>query len=140
MGHADVIGLWICPGHREAMRPVASAQAVENFGLEGDHHAKADSKRQVLFIESETLDKLGLQHGDVKENITTRGITLMGLPVGARLRAGEAVFEVTQACQPCSRMEELRQGLQQELGGQRGMLMRVVQSGTLRVGDPIVVE
>ena len=140
MEHADVIGLWICPGRREAMRPVRSVRAVENFGLEGDHHAKADSKRQVLFIESETLEKLGLQQGDVKENITTRGIALMGLPVGARLRVGEAVFEITQACQPCSRMEELRPGLQQELGSQRGMLTRVVTSGTLCVGDAIVVE
>ncbi len=140
MEQATVVGLHICPGHREPMRQVVSARAVENIGLEGDRHAKADSKRQVLLIESETLEKLGLKHGDVKENVTTRGIALMALPVGARVRVGEAVFEVTEACLPCSRMEELRQGLQQELGGQRGMLMRVVQSGTLRVGDPIVVE
>jgi MOSC domain-containing protein YiiM len=94
----------------------------------------------VLFFESETLDKLGLRPGDVKENITTRGIALMGLPVGARLRVGQAVFQVTLACQPCSRMEELRPGLQQELGGQRGMLARVVTGGTLCMGDVIVIE
>jgi MOSC domain-containing protein YiiM len=140
MEQATIVGLQICPGRREPMQQVASARAVENIGLEGDRHAKADSKRQVLFIESETLEKLGLKHGDVKENVTTHGIALMALPVGARLRVGEAIFEVTQACQPCSRMEELRPGLQQELGGQRGMLTRVVQSGTLRVGDPIVIE
>lgn len=140
MEHASVVGLWICPGRREPMRAVTSARAIENLGLEGDHHAKADSQRQVLFIESETLDKLGLAPGAVKENITTRGMALMGLPVGARLRVGEAVFEVTLACQPCSRMEELRPGLQQELGGQRGMLTRVVTGGALGVGDAIVVE
>jgi len=115
MEQATVVGLHICPGHREPMRQVVSVRAVENIGLEGDRHAKAESERQVLFIESETLEKLGLKQGDVKENVTTRGIVLMDLPVGARLRVGEAVFEVTQACQPCSRMEELRQGLQQEL-------------------------
>ena len=140
MEQATVVGLRICPGHREPMQQVASVRAVEDSGLEGDRHAKADSKRQVLLIESETLEKLGLKYGDVKENVTTRGIALMALPIGTRLRVGEAIFEVTQACQPCSRMEELRQGLQQELGGQRGMLTRVVQSGTLRMGDAIVVE
>jgi hypothetical protein len=42
MEHASVVGLWICPGHRQPMQAVASARAIENLGLEGDHHAKAD--------------------------------------------------------------------------------------------------
>ena len=137
---ATVASLQICPETRQPMRPVASARAVENLGLEGDRHAKADSKRQVLLMEAETLEKLGLHVGDVKENITTRGIALMSLPVGARLRIGQAVFEITDVCHPCSRMDELRPGLRETLSGQRGMLARVAQGGTLRVGDSIVVE
>ena len=85
---ATVVGLQICPGHREPMTPVESARAVENLGLEGDRHAKGDSKRQVLLIEAETLEKLDLHVGDVKENITTRGIALMSLPIGARSARG----------------------------------------------------
>jgi MOSC domain-containing protein YiiM len=134
---ATVVSLQVCPGRRQPMQPVASVRAVENAGLEGDLHARPDSKRQVLFIEAETLDKLGLEIGQVKENVTTRGIALMALSEGARLRVGEAVFEITQPCQPCTRMEELRPGLQQTLEGQRGMLARVVQGGALRVGDAI---
>jgi MOSC domain-containing protein YiiM len=122
------------------MTPVASARALENFGLEGDRHAKSDSKRQVLLIETETLERLGLRVGEVKENITTRGIVLMNLPVGTRLRVGEAILEITGVCHPCERMEELRSGLREELSGQRGMLARVAQSGTLNVGDAILVE
>lgn len=140
MEHATVIGLHICPGHRAPMTDLTTVRAIENFGLEGDRHAKAESKRQVLLIESETLEKLGLKPGEVKENITTRGIALMSLPIGTRLRVGEAVFEIVQACHPCSRMEELRPGLQQELANQRGMLARVIRSGTLCIGDPIHVE
>jgi MOSC domain-containing protein YiiM len=119
---------------------VQSVHAVENLGLEGDCHSKADSKRQVLLIEAETLEKLDLRVGDVKENITTRGIALKGLPVGTHLHVGEAVLEITGECHPCSRMEDLRPGLLQEIGGQRGMLARVVHSGILRVGDTITVE
>jgi MOSC domain-containing protein YiiM len=137
---ATVAGLQICPGYREPMKSVESAHAMENLGLEGDRHARADSKRQVLLIEAETLEKLDLRVGDVKENITTRGIALMGLPIGARLRVGEAVLEITGECHPCSRMEDLRPGLRETLGGQRGMLARVAQSGALRVGDAITVE
>jgi MOSC domain-containing protein YiiM len=137
---ATVASLQICPGTRQPMQPVASARAVENLGLEGDRHAQSDSKRQVLFMEAETLEKLGLRVGDVKENVTTRGIALMSLPIGARLRVGEAVFEITDVCRPCSRMDELRPGLRETLSGQRGMLARVAQGGTLRVGDSITVE
>jgi len=140
MEQATVVGLRICSRYREPMISVRSVRAVENLGLEGDRHAKVDSKRQVLFIESETLEKLGLEEGQVKENVTTRGIALMSLPVGTRLRVGEAVFEITGECHPCSRMDELRPGLRETLGGQRGMLARVMQSGTIDVGDAILVE
>jgi MOSC domain-containing protein YiiM len=137
---ATVVGLQICPGHREPMRSVESARAVQNLGLEGDCHAKGDGKRQVLLIEAETLEKLDLHVGDVKENITTRGIALMGLPIGTRLCVGEAALEITGECHPCSRMEDLRPGLLQEIGGQRGMLARVAQSGTINVGDTILIQ
>jgi MOSC domain-containing protein YiiM len=122
------------------MEPVTAAKAIENLGLAGDRHAKADSKRQVLLIEAETLEKLGLRAGDVRENITTRGIALMELPIGARLRIGEAMLELAVQCEPCSLMDELRPGLRETLKGQRGMLARVTQSGTLSVGDAILIE
>jgi len=137
---ATVVNLQLCPGNRLPMETVTAAKAIENLGLAGDRHAKADSKRQVLLIEAETLEKLGLRAGDVRENITTRGIALMELPLGARLRIGEAMLELTVECEPCSLMDELRPGLRETLKGQRGMLARVTQSGTLSVGDAILIE
>jgi MOSC domain-containing protein YiiM len=137
---ATVANLQLCPGNRLPMASVTSAKAIENLGLEGDRHAKADSKRQVLLIEAETLEKLGLRAGDVRENITTRGIALMELPIGTRLRIGEALFDLTVECEPCNLMDQLRPGLKETLKGQRGMLARVTQSGTLSGGDAILVE
>jgi MOSC domain-containing protein YiiM len=58
-------------------------------------------------------------------------------PIGQRVRAGEAVFEITMVCDPCHRMDELRQGLRAELDGKRGMLARVVEGGEVAVGDDI---
>ncbi len=137
---ATIASLQICPGNHLPMTAVESARAIENLGLEGDRHAKPDSKRQVLLMEAETLEKLGLQIGAVKENITTRGIGLMELPIGTRLRMGEAVLEITGECHPCERMEELRAGLRVALAGQRGMLARVAQGGLMRLGDSILIE
>ena len=53
------------------------------------------------------------------------------------MRAGEAVFEITMVCDPCHRMDELREGLRAELEGKRGMLARIVESGDIAVGDPV---
>ena len=51
--------------------------------------------------------------------------------------SGEAVFEITMICDPCQRMDDLRQGLRAELDDKRGMLARVVESGEVAVGDEI---
>jgi MOSC domain-containing protein YiiM len=76
----------------------------------------------------------------VKENITTSGIALMALAPGTRLRLGDqGVVEITKPCSPCSRMDEIRAGLRDELAGRRGMLARVVAGGTARRGDAITV-
>ena len=139
-GQGKVVSLQLCLENRQPMSPVTSARAIENLGLEGDRHAKRDSKRQVLLIEAETLEKLELRMGEVRENITTRGIDLMKLPIGTRLSVGEAVLELTGECEPCNLMDELRPGLRETLKGQRGMLARVTRGGKLSVGDEIRVE
>lgn len=123
------------------MVPAGSAELVANLGLRGDVHALPDSSRQVLLIERETLEALGLEPGAVKENITTEGIRLMDLPAKTRIGIGaEAVLEITKPCSPCSRMEEIRTGLLKEIAGRRGMLARVVAGGTIRRGDAVRVE
>ncbi len=136
---ALVASLQICPAHRAPMKKLETVRVLENLGLEGDRHAVPDGSRQVLLIEEETLNRLHVAIGAVKENITTRGIELMRLPQGTRLQIGEALFEVTKPCQPCTRMDEIRRGLQEELEGQRGMLAHVLRGGEIRVGDEIKV-
>jgi len=122
------------------MTEVSVTEMVTNLGMKDDAHAKANSKRQLLLLEVETLHSLGLQPGDVKENITTSGIELMNLLPGTRLQLGnDAILEITQECDPCYRMDELRAGLQQELAGRRGMLATVVSGGNVSQGDSIHV-
>jgi MOSC domain-containing protein YiiM len=113
--------------------------AIESLGLEGDIHAVKESSRQVLLIEKETLDALKLKPAMLRENVTTEGIPLMSLQRKQRLQVGKAVFEITNECEPCERMEELRAGLQDELTGRRGMLAKVVRGGPIRVGDPVTI-
>jgi MOSC domain-containing protein YiiM len=136
---AEVTHLFLALVHRHPMREVDEVRAVSDKGFEGCIHGRPASKRQVLVMELETLDRLGVKPGEVRENITTFGVNLQDLATGDRLRIGEAVLEVTGPCHPCSRMDEIREGLQDKLRGQRGVLCRVVQEGILRRGDEIEV-
>lgn len=133
-----VAAVHLCVGSYLPMQPVAEALAREDYGLEGDRHARAGSSRQVLLIDAETLADLDLAPGQVRENLTTRGLALQQLPPGTRLRVGAALLEITKPCEPCSRMDEIRPGLQAALAGRRGVLARVVASGAIRPGDAIV--
>jgi len=135
----EVLHLFVCLVHRFPMKEVPEVEAIANKGFKGCIHGRPGSNRQVLLMDVETLDQFCLPPGAVKENITTRGLNFHKLGVGQRLRLGETVLEITIPCDPCSRMDDIRQGLQQELRGQRGWLCRVVEAGRVRQGDAIEV-
>jgi MOSC domain-containing protein YiiM len=132
-----ISAIWLSPEKRAAMVPHESARAVEGHGLEGCAHARAGTKRQVLFASAEHLDALAVDYGAIKENFTVDGADVHSWAVGQRLGVGDAEFEVTMECDPCERMEEIRPGLQQELEGRRGMLARVTKTGDVAIGDEV---
>jgi MOSC domain-containing protein YiiM len=82
---------------------------------------------------------VGVPPGRVKENFTVRGADVMKWPVGQRLQIGDAEFEISMVCDPCELMEEIRPGLQGELEGKRGMLAKVVTTGSVSQGDQITL-
>src|SRR4029077_18147223 len=134
---ASVMHLFRAPQRRLAMVEIEEIRALQDSGLAGCAHARTGSPRQVLLMDTETLELMDLQPGIIRENITTRGINVNGLPVGERLRIGEAQLEVSVVCNPCDLLEKIRAGLRRELRGRRGMLCRVIAGGMIRRGDNI---
>jgi MOSC domain-containing protein YiiM len=123
------------------MRPVSTATLITGVGLEGDKHAGGAPDRQVLLADKEALEAVKVQPGIIKENLTVEGLDVMALPPGSRLHLGaSAMLEITKVCEPCFRMDEIREGLRQELEGRRGMVSKVIQGGSIHVGDSIMVE
>ncbi len=138
---------------------------VEGLGVQGDAHSGRTVKhrsrvarnpgqpnlRQVHLLHAELFDELmaagfAVWPGDMGENITTRGIDLLGLPTGARLRIGEALIEVTGLRNPCSQIDRFQRGLMQAVLGrdEHGALVRkagvmgvVISGGAVRAGDAI---
>jgi MOSC domain-containing protein YiiM len=132
----QIIHLQLKPAEGEPMQIVSSAEAVAGFGLRGDANA-GRTKRQVLIIEQELLDEFQLPVGDVRENLTVKGIHLAGTPPGRRLRAGAALLEATLDCAPCQFIEDKRPGLRAAMDGKRGTLFKVIEGGVIHVGDAI---
>jgi MOSC domain-containing protein YiiM len=111
--------------------------------------------RQVHLIHAELHDELraagfAVSAGQMGENVTTRGIDLLGLPTGTRLRLGKtAVVEVTGLRTPCIQLDRFQPGLMAAVLGrdEHGALIRkagvmtiVLADGEVRPGDPVIVE
>lgn len=143
-GGPQVHAINISKSHFGDMESQASAHVIEDLGIEGDRYAIKRgynrAKRQVLMMDKETIDLLGLNPGTVRENITTEGFDIYSLEPGQKVRIGaEVELEITELCNPCERMDAVRPGLKDELEGRRGMLTRVAKGGDIAVGDGISV-
>jgi len=134
---ARIAGIWTSPG-RKSGRSVGHerAQAIAGQGIEGCEHANPP-KREVLFASLDHLRSVGVEPGAIRENLTIEGEDVQQWPIGQQVKAGDALFEITMVCDPCHRMDELRQVLRADLDGKRGMLARVVESGEVAVGDQV---
>ncbi|MDQ3327005.1 MAG: MOSC domain-containing protein [Chloroflexota bacterium] len=142
---------------------------VEGLGVEGDAHAGATVKhrsrvarnpaqpnlRQVHLIHAELHDELharGLvvSAGQMGENVTTRGIDLLDLPVRTRLQLGSAVIvELTGLRNPCAQLDSIQPGLMaavldRDAAGnlirKAGVMAVVVAGGPVRPDDTVTVE
>ena len=109
------------PTHRFSKTKTPGIRLLTGLGVEGDAHCGVTVKhrsrvrvnpdqpnlRQVHLIHAELHDELRavgfrVGPGDMGENVTTRGIDLLALPQGARLRIGrDVVLRVTGLRNPC---------------------------------------
>ncbi|MDB5373445.1 MAG: domain containing protein [Belnapia sp.] len=155
--------------HRFAKPLATEITLLAGLGVAGDAHAgvtvqhrsrvaqdpRQPNLRQLHLIQAELFEELtaaGFQvaPGELGENVTTRGIDLLGLPVGTLLRLGDAaVVEVTGLRNPCRQIERWQPGLLAAVLGRdaAGRLVRkagimgvVLAGGTVRPGDAVVVD
>ncbi|HZA49338.1 MAG TPA: MOSC domain-containing protein [Myxococcaceae bacterium] len=136
-----VVHLFLAQVSGTPAKPVPEAIAVAARGFEGDRHARRapGGKRQLLLLDARHLRELDLIPGTLKENAVIEGLPLEAFPAGQRLRLGAALVELTGPCEPCHKVEALRPGLLRESWGRRGQLARVLEGGSVRVGDAVEV-
>jgi MOSC domain-containing protein YiiM len=166
-GTAEAVSL--SPEHTMLKSNRLSTRLLVGLGVDGDAHMGETVKhrsrvahdptqpnlRQVHLMQAELHDELrargfDLAAGQMGENITTRGIDLLGLPTGARLHIGtDAVVEITGLRNPCAQLDGIQEGLMKavldrnddgDLIRKAGVMGIVVSGGEVRPGDTIRVE
>jgi hypothetical protein len=129
-----VTNLFIKSAHGRPMQPMETVKTVSGEGILGDS-SFGSSKRQVLLVDMAVLETYDLRPGDLRENITISGLTLSNLSRGAIVHIGGTSLEITGDCKPCDMVNDLKQGLRDEIDGHRGMLARIHNGGFMSVGD-----
>ena len=141
MAQGSITNLHIARVKGTPSDPVQEANAISGLGLEGDRSAYEGNLRQVLFVDKEILDGAGLAPGQVKENITVTGLNVAGIQPGQVFTIGDSVtLEAVGDCEACSKMDAIRMGLMDQLQGKRGMLAKVINGGSIKIGDSVTVE
>lgn len=164
----EVVAVHVSAQHAFSKQSVRTITLREGLGVEGDAHFGATVQhrsrvaadpsqpnlRQVHLIHAELFDALAavgfrVLPGDLGENITTHGVDLLGLPVGARLAIGQAVVTVTGLRNPCEQINNFQRGLLKQVvyAGDDGRVVRlagvmgiVSRGGQIGAGDRVDVE
>ncbi len=122
--------------------PIAMGNLIEDFGLEGDAHG-GNGPRQVSLMAKESIDRMrryniaGLCIEKFSENITTEGIALNSIGIGARFMLGNAVLEISSIGKGCHRgCKILKKGERCAIATE-AVFARVIKGGLIKPGDII---
>jgi len=127
--------------------------AVAGRGLEGDRYFAAtgtfqkdgttEPRQEVTFIESEAIEAaardydVALGLGDSRRNVVTKGVPLNHL-VGREFAVGEVRLRGLKLCEPCAYLESrTMSGVRRAFAHRGGLRAQILESGTIRKGDPI---
>lgn len=142
---AEIIAVCTSANKGERKSNVGEALLLKNLGLENDAHA-GFAHRQVSLLAEESIAKmvekgLDVGPGDFAENLTTRGIDLVNLPVGTRLQAGnKAILRVTQIGKECHNRCAIYYQAGDCVMPREGIFAEVLLEGKVKVGDPLEIR
>jgi MOSC domain-containing protein YiiM len=135
----------VCTSEKKGTKKEAIKEGFlkEGFGLIGDAHADSLTHRQVSLLAVESINKMqtlgfDIGPGDFAENITTKGMELVSLPVGTRLAIGkEVILEISQIGKECHIGCAIYRQIGKCIMLKEGVFARVIRGGMVRSGDMI---
>lgn len=142
---AQIVAVCTSPEKGQRKTDVKKGFLVKDKGIEGDAHA-GFAHRQVSLLAEESIAKmiamgLDVGPGDFAENLTTRGIDLVSLPIGTRLQAGpEAILRVTQIGKECRDRCAIYYQAGDCVMPREGIFAEVLREGDIAAGDKLEIK
>jgi MOSC domain-containing protein YiiM len=149
----EIITIHIASSAGAPMQEVEAVEAFAGEGLVGDRYRDGagfysatptdPGARELTLIEAESLAAvlsetgITLDPAEHRRNLTTRAIALDTL-LGQRFRIGEVICEGVRPCPPCVHLEDVTgKQVMKPLVHRGGLRARILEGGSIRVGDPI---
>ncbi|MFO7952312.1 MAG: molybdopterin-binding protein [Bacillota bacterium] len=142
---AIIVAVCTSENKGERKKDVGESYLNKGKGLEDDAHA-GFAQRQVSLLAEESINKMidqGLEvgPGDFAENLTTRGMDLVNLPVGTRLLAGpEAILRVSQIGKICHNRCAIYYQAGDCVMPREGIFAEVLTDGKIKTGDELSIK
>src|SRR5436190_18524933 len=133
------------PADHYARVPVEVATLENGRGIANDRKG-GRPQRHLNVMAAETLEQLHAEGyrtapGEMGEQIVVSGIDIAALAAGTQLRLGEvAIIEVVQPRTGCARRQHIQGCTPAHVAGSLGMMARVLNGRTIRVGDAIALS
>jgi len=135
-----VVGVCVSQRRTDPKENVGKGFLQKGFGVVGDSHGGTEKEVSLLAIESihRLCEETGISAGPgcFAENITTEGMDLPSLPMGAHLQVGDAELEVTQIGKDPSEPHTYSYRGYSVLATD-GVFCKVIESGEAKVGDVV---
>ncbi|MBQ2679265.1 MAG: MOSC domain-containing protein [Firmicutes bacterium] len=127
---------------RGAKSPVKQANFIAAYGIEGDVHA-GSGHRQISILLSEKIREFknftDIEPGGFGENIAASGLDFSKINIGAILKAGSVLLEVTQIGKKCHTNCSIFEKTGKCIMPEFGIFAKVLKSGTVSQGDDIYI-
>ena len=139
-----IIGICISEKRGTAKHEIEEAILAKDWGIQGDAHA-GHWHRQVSLLSYEKIEEFRKKGADIElgafgENLIVSGYDFRNLAVGTRFQCGEAVLEMTQIGKECHSHCEIYKVVGDCIMPREGVFAKVLQGGTIKVGDELVME
>ncbi|MCH5352175.1 MAG: MOSC domain-containing protein [Acutalibacter sp.] len=138
-----VIAVCISEQKGTQKKNVGTARFIEDWGIEGDAHA-GKWHRQVSLLSHDRVEEFRargavVESGAFGENLVVEGFDFKVLPIGTKFRCGEVLLELTQVGKECHSHCEIYKVMGDCIMPREGVFTKVLHSGTISVGDELIL-
>ncbi len=144
MKQGTVRGICISKKRQTPKSEVCKAEFLTDWGIENDAHA-GNWHRQVSLLSYDKIEEFRKKGAEVDfgafgENLIVEGFDFRSLPVGTKFHCNDVVLEMTQIGKECHNHCQIFKKMGDCIMPREGVFAKVLQNGTIRVGDTIYME